>query len=236
MHNRKSIIQFSVVVVVLSVLLFYPWVPAIQRGYLSAFRACNDTLFSRYWFWGDGYVHFLDLSSKTLHADVEDITSIKLPPRLKMPELSGQQDTLMVIRNRKMGSFGMLRISGRIIGYWPTVWLLVLILAKPMTWKRRGWACLWGMGLVHVFIALRITIKLADDAFGAPGKVYALFQPSPFVADVLSRLEQILTQDPTISFVVPTFIWFLVAFTWKDLSILRQVVRGGDTPDAPTVE
>ena len=69
------------------------------------------------------------------------------------------------------------------------------------------------MALIHAFIALRLTLTLLANGFAA-AKAYALFAPSPFWRGVLTEVEGVLSDDPTVSFVVPVLIWFLVAGRW----------------------
>ena len=59
-------------------------------------------------------------------------------------------------------------------------------------------------------IALRLTLTLSANGFAAD-KPYALFAPSAFSRDMLTRVESLISDNPTVSFVVPTVIWFLVA-------------------------
>ena len=104
---------------------------------------------------------------------------------------------------------------------------LALVLAKPLSWKRKGWAVLWGLILVHLFIALRLTLTLLKSGFAAD-KGYALFELSPFWARVLARVEGVVVDNPTVSFVVATFIWFIVAFTRREWVALREGALGAN--------
>ena len=89
--------------------------------------------------------------------------------------------------------------------------LIALVVATPLSWSRRGWALLWGLLLTHVFIALRLTLTLAAGGFAVPDKAYALFHPGAFWQRILTGGQNVLSDNPTVSFVVPVFIWFLVA-------------------------
>jgi hypothetical protein len=79
-----------------------------------------------------------------------------------------------------------------------------------MPWSRRRWALFWSLVLIHVFIVLRITLTLLVNGFAADKK-YALFHPGPFWSDVLAWSESVFLADPTVSFVVPVAVWFVVA-------------------------
>ena len=131
----------------------------------------------------------------------------------------------MELRSRAApGSIGYLRTSSRYIGYSPTAIVITLILCTPIAWSRRGRAAIWGLLLVHGFIALRVSLTLAATGFGAD-KGYALFHPGPFLRGALSRAELVLSDDPTVSFVVPVFIWFLVTLRPGNWSMSHATCR-----------
>lgn len=227
MFQGKGILRFALILAIWAIVFLIPWQPVV-RGYASIFRTGNNILFTRYWFWQEGTVEFLDLHSTDLYRDIDRVTVGSLPPRFEPPKPTRVLDTLMVLRNRKVpGSFGMLRIGSRLVGYWSIAWLLALVLAKPMSWRRKGKAALWGLLWVHAFIAMRLTIKLGADGFFAVKK-YALFAPGEFSTDMLRRLVEVFLENPSVSFVVPTFIWFLVAFDRSEWSSLRQQILGTD--------
>lgn len=225
MLQFRQILKFSLVAVILTTLLLYPW-SFVDRGYARAFQAANTQLFSRFWFWSAGQAVFIDLHAKDLVQRMDDATpgDLRTVPQLPVLRPTDVLDTLVIIMNReKPGPFGQFRIGSRQLGYWPAAWLLALILAKSLPLKRKVWALLFGMLLVHAFIAFRISIKLLEGGLAVPAKKYAVFQPGEFWSDVLKRANQIFVEDPTISFVIPTLIWFLVAFTRQDWAAVRQL-------------
>jgi len=234
MLQFRQILQFSVIALILSALLLSPW-SVVERGYARAFQAANSAFFSQFWFWSAGQAAFIDLRAKDLVKRIDDVT----PGDLKNSNFrpippTDVLDTLVVIMNRNTpGPFGQFRIGSRQLGYWPAAWMLALIIAKPLILRRKLWALFFGMLLVHGFIAFRVSIKLLEGGLAVPGKKYALFQASPFGLDILKRMNQIFVEDPTISFVIPTLIWFLVAFTREDWAAVRQLAsRGDDEPEA----
>ena len=227
MFQGKAILRFALTLAICAIILLIPW-QVVVRGYASVFRMGGNILFSRFWIWPEGSVKFLDLESDRLYRDIDRVTAGTLPPTFQPPKAKGVLDTLMVLRNRETpASFGMLRIGSRLVGYWSIAWLLALLIAKPMSWRRRGKAALWGLLWVHAFIAVRLTIKLSADGFGA-AKKYALFAPGEFGTDMLRRLVEVFVENPSVTFVVPTFIWFLVAFDRSEWSSFRQQVLGVD--------
>jgi hypothetical protein len=225
MLQPKLLARFLILLTVFcSLLMLVPW-PGLKGGYSGVFRGFGNVVFARFWFWPDGRVRFLNLHSPAL---IEDIYA-ELPPgrpAFRKPQPTAVLDTLMVLKNRTTpGQIGMLRTSARSLGYWPTAFFLALVLAKPLPWKRKGWAVLWGLVLVHLFIALRLTLTLMKSGFAAD-KAYALFELSPFWTRVLARVEGVIVDNPTVSFVVATFIWFIVAFTRREWGALREGALG----------
>lgn len=183
----------------------------VDRAYAYLFRSAGNVLFTGFWFWPEGKVRFLDLHAPDQISQINEMIPGELPAGYRPLPPEGVKDTLMVLMNRSApGSIGQLRTSSR-SAYWPTAMLIALVLATPLSWSRRGWALLWGLLLTHVFIALRLTLTLAAGGFAVPDKVYALFHPGAFWQRILTGGQNVLSDNPTVSFVVPVFIWFLVA-------------------------
>ena len=200
MAPPKRLGRFTLVAVAVYAILMAPW-PGVQRGYAYAFRAVGNAVFARFWFWPDAGVRFINLVS---------LGPGDLVPGTPAIEAAGTFDTLMELRRHGVPEIGYLRTSSRYVGYGPTVVVIALVLATPLAWGRRGWALWWGMVWIHLFIVLRVTLTLTASGFAADKK-YALFNPSPFWTGVLTRAESLVSDDPTVSFVVPAFVWFLVA-------------------------
>ncbi len=206
----KQLGRFFLVVLLVYAVLMAPW-PGLQRGYAYLFRAGGNAFFSHSFWFSAGKVRFLDLHSSDLVADFNAVIPGKLPPGFEPPGLQGVKDTLMVLMNRRVpASIGQLRTSSRYVGYGPTAVLIALVVATSLPWSRRGWALLWGWLLIQVFIAFRLTLTLTANGFAAE-KDYALFHPNDFWRGVLTRVESIFSDDPTVSFVVPAVVWLLVA-------------------------
>ncbi len=191
--------------------LMAPW-PGLQRGYAYLFRSGGNILFARFWFWPEAGVRFLDPTS---------LKPGDLAPGTPTIQATGTLDTLMELRTRGAPQVGYLRVSSRYVGYGPTVVVIALVLATPLGLWRRGRALFWGLLWIHVFIALRLTLTLTVGGFAADKK-YALFDPSPFLSGFLTRAESLFSDDPTVSFVVPTVIWFLVALRKRESNTARH--------------
>jgi hypothetical protein len=193
--------RFMLTAVLVYAALMVPW-PGLASGYRAIFRCGGNTLFARFWFWPQAGVRFLDL----YHLKPGDLA----PGAPSLPSTDAF-DLAMELKTRGVPQVGYLRTSSRYVGYGTTALLVALIVATPIPWRRRGWALLWGLLLSHAFIALRLTLTLLAGGFAAD-KAYAIFHPGPFWRGALTRMDSVLADNPAVSFVVPTFIWFLVAF------------------------
>jgi len=230
----KLIIRFAVLVVVFYSMLMIPW-PGLERGYSGIFRAGGDAVFSRFWFWPSGNVHFLDLYSPTLVKDLAAVIGRELPPNARIAQPEGVKDTVMILMNRdKPGTIGQLRTGSRYIGYEPMAAVIALSLATPIVWRRRIWVVVWGLFWIHIFIALRLSLILAGDFF-SPAKKYALTHASPFWLRSLGRAEEVFSDNPTATLVVAVFIWLIAVvglFGWSAWRSKPAVSAGGSSSPA----
>lgn len=170
-------------------LLIVPW-PGLNPGYLAAFRAGGNLLFGS--FGPSGTVRFVDESP------LQDSWSTKL-----------------TFKNRLSGRGGGVFYKTR-HGYLATALVLALILATPVSLRRKGWAILWGLFLANAFVALRIFLGLLA-LFSSPGDPMAMFSFSPFWKDALQLAVRTLIVPPELTFVAPVFIWIVVTLRKGDL-------------------
>ena len=68
-------------------------------------------------------------------------------------------------------------LSSRYIGYAPTTFLLALILATPLTWRRRLIALFWGLVLTHAWIAFSMLLLIVHGY--SRGDVVSIFATVP---------------------------------------------------------
>lgn len=240
MLERRLLIRFFVSLTVSAAIfvVLLPSFESVRVGYRAVFRAFGNVALARFWVWPEGNVAFLDLYSDNLQEDIsrEVLTRPPLPKGFvaqnkRSLSPTNAFDTLLMMNNRKKDGYGFLQTSAMLLGYWPTAMLLSLLIAKPLPWKRKGWAMLWGIIAVQFFIAFRISVYVLAKSFGVPGKTYGLVELSDFWrVTVLGKMVEIFVDNPTASFAVPVFIWFAVAFTRADWAAIREGTLGGDDP------
>jgi hypothetical protein len=225
MWAPKKIIQFVVVFTVVYgglMVLRTPLSPASE--YL--FRAGGDLAFTRYVFWQDGSVRFVALnqSQVNLRRDVALRVFGTLPYDKTILAPKGAFDTLMLLKNRaQMGDFGMLRTSARMVFYTPVAVIIALFLATPINWRRRLVGLGIGLVLVHFYIYVRLAIDLATGGWGfGSAKPYALFKLSEFWTGILTRVSEVIAENPTVYLGVSVFIWLLVSLLSGGFSAFRQ--------------
>ncbi len=190
MNRAKPLLLFFLRLVLLYGLLIYPW-PGTRQAYAACFRVGATLLFSS--FGSNGQVTF------------EPYDASKLP-----------NDVQMTLRNRAIPSAsGSAELDSRMKGYYPTAFFVALMLATPIPWARRWKKLLMGIVLVNAFVAFRLYLFLYDAFTG--NHFGALFQPSEFWESVHRELTIDLVQAPSSHFIVPLFIWIIVAVRRKDL-------------------
>lgn len=237
MLQTKALVRFFAILLLGWVVLFIlPGVfPAISRSYAAVFRSVNNVLLARFWIWPNGQVVFMDLDAPDLKAQIQAQLPRPLPPQWEPPgrDHISKKETLMVLKDRRVpGAIGLLRTSAEHLGYWPTAMFLALLIAKPLQWQRKGWALLWGMLLIHLFIAWRLSLTIAENGFALKEKQYHLFTLSDAWMARLSDAVDVFVHNPTVGFMVATVIWFLVAFTKEDWARLRALREGDDGAEA----
>jgi len=229
MLEPKQILRFAVLAVVFY--LAAMWIrPYVEDAYAAYFRGFCNAVFAGGWLHDDARARFLDLNAPDLVGDVEAATGLPLRGRYAPPEPTPEKDTLMLLIHRRVPvPFGQMKTNSRLVGYQPTVTVLALLLASSYpTWTRRWIALGVGLVLVHGFIILRLALNLLVGGF-ASGRPYSIFHPSDFGFGALDRADDILMQNPTTSWTLPVFIWFLVVLLTGALRAFRPTV---DNPEA----
>lgn len=237
MLRYSAILRFAFLVLAAYAALTMFWmIPSIQDGYGRFFRSFGDAAFSQFWFWPDARVRFLDAGSTTLTADINAVLPGKLPEGFKPPGERGEKDTLMIFLNKNVPSKpGFFRTASRLIGFAPTAVLIALCVATPVPWRRRVGVLVVGLVFVHLFILLRMTILSLKNGFADASKGFALFNPGPWMNDLLRRLDIILTDNPTFAYLASVFLWLMTLFFIEQWFALRKKpsLLSGDAPSEP---
>ncbi len=104
--------------------------------------------------------------------------------------------------------------SSHYAGYIHTVFITALILATPISFRRRVWALVLALILMHVFIAFKLLIMLISLLSNSR---LSLFVLSPFWKDVVVTTNQVVVRHLTTGFIIAFFIWILVSFRGESL-------------------
>lgn len=127
----------------------------------------------------------------------------------------GAHDIEIVLRDRRVNAEERFVGSTRLQGYRPTTFLAALILATPMPWRRRWRAMLWGLVLIHAYVALRVLTFLLW-AFGEDSAIQ-LFTLGAATQGLLNFAHWFFVVSFGGWLVVPIPIWFLLSFNADDL-------------------
>ena len=186
--------------------------PAWRAKYHDYFRAFGDKAFQQFLVWPEASIRFLNLESKEIINDIRKAAPpLTVGDSFPVPQRDKQKvkDTLMLLKNvdPKNPGLGQLRTGSRLMGYWPTIAVVILALATPWTWKRKTWLLILVFVVVHGFIAARLAIYALQGGFAVPDKTWRLLTPSQFWFDQLKKLDLVINDNPTINFIAPVLIW-----------------------------
>ena len=121
------------------------------------------------------------------------------------------------IRDKNAGLIPImqLRYGIRHCDYMYVAFMSALIVAGPISWKRRGWALFWGLILIQVFIAFRLALLVL---FAFNSKSPSMFALKPFWNSILSLFANVFAMDVFFGFAIAISIWILVSFRREDWS------------------
>ncbi|MEK6677389.1 MAG: hypothetical protein AABZ47_17270 [Planctomycetota bacterium] len=189
----RRVFVFVVLVMGLYLALIAPW-PGIGTVYLHAYRGVAGTVFQQ--FGSEGTLWFL-------------------PPEQEMSHI----DTLIVCKKQGVAQrYTVSRQDAWTTAYLPTAKVIVLILATPISWRRRGIALFFGLCTIQLFIGFRLLTVLVH-ALSEPSPVQ-LFEPGPATLGFLNGLHEHFCVSTAPVFLVPVLIWVLVTVRREDLQYL----------------
>lgn len=198
MPPHKPIVRWAVCFALIAALLLAPW-PRVSGGYANLFRAAGQRMFGK--FGSKGLVFFQPAEAADAFLDTRLIIGNRdqLKPGGRLPGAT-------------------IDLSTRTSGYVPVAFLIALILATPLPWRRRLRALGWGLLWVHGFIAALLALMIVYQYSNNPS--IGLFQLGWFWKKTVDALYQIFVGYIGALFVVPVVIWLGVMFRRGDLSII----------------
>lgn len=135
---------------------------------------------------------------------------------LAKPE--GMDDTKIFVKSRESSKWTWMKVSTRHVGYTSTAVVVGLILASPIPWSRRARALIWGLLLVHGFIALRLGVLIVYVmSLGWHETPPATLWNRSVSAGVLC-----VSTGQAFSYIGPVVIWLLVALRREDLDMIMS--------------
>ena len=166
--------------------------PVLGRVYSKFYCAGANFLFGK--FGSKGIVQFSE--SKEAGKDIE--------VRLYNSERRNKNGAIVGVKKTH---------SSRRDGYIYAAFLVALTAATPISVKRRMWVLLWGLALIHCYIALKLTLRLIVDFNREPIRLFTI---SPLWERTFYTFYQQFIANVNFGFVVAIFIWILVSFRRED--------------------
>ena len=192
MQPVKRISEFLFWCLVTYGLLLLPW-HGLMNAYRAGFRAVGNIMFHSV---GEGGSVYFE----------------------KLSDGDRVHDTTLRLTNRTNGTRGSMDIRASYVAYRPTAFLIALVLATPMPWSRRGWALLWGLVGVGLFVAFRMWLQIFDAmSNGDALSVYVL--GSTWKSALVATLK-IMDHASAMSYIAPACIWALVAVRRGDWAVI----------------
>ena len=192
MRPRRAIARFFLLLAFFYALLMVPW-PGLGYAYARVFESGAESVFGS--FGSDGVVRFVP-----------------------SPAAAGTTNTDILLWNRRTGASSRAQYSSRAVGYAPAAFLTALVLSTPLPLRRKVWAFLLGMLLLHAFIALKLLLALTH--FFSVDRPLALFTLSESWREILGGAVKLVAFMPFFSLVMPTFVWILVTFRRGDIKTM----------------
>lgn len=197
MLRLKPILIFAGWWLLIYGVMIAPW-PGAKPLYAGYFRGLGRLVFAD------------DSSRRMLDFEALDDTEHRWPPNF---------DTAMILANRDLldargnGQRFMLAVDAWQMGWTPTAFFVALTLASPIPWRRRWWALLWGMLLIHGFVLMTVGIFVWNEST----RLYLVTLP-PLWKEIANRLEAVALAPVGPSFFAAAMTWMLVAFRRQDFA------------------
>ncbi len=191
--RSRHVVAFFVRFMVIFVVLMAPW-PGLPRAYAPGYRAAGNLLFGSF-----GSAGSVDLRPSTRQ--------------------DPDRDTEFALANWETDAEYVFAGSS-LKGYKPTAFVLALILATPIPWRRRWRALLWGMVCITLYVALRTAVFLA--AVFTEDNGLAVLTLGPISKGALDYVYWVVVDSFAGWLILPLPIWALVSFRRQDWQTLRK--------------
>lgn len=180
--------------------------------FLLRFLGLYAVLMTAWWLVGGVFIQTYASGSEFLYGHVGDGGSVKMQ---RLAEPMGDFDTGVELTSTDQPkTIGQMELSLWNLAYKPTVILLALVLASPVSWSQRGQGLLIGLVILQWFVMFRIGMTLWQE-FAMPGPLQTLYWSETW-ASWMRQLRVILVDTPASFFVVPIFIWLVATFRRED--------------------
>ena len=193
--RSRHVVGFFVRFMAIFVVLTAPW-PGLPQAYAPAYRAAGNLLFAS--FGADG--------------------TVELRPSTRDDP---DRDTEFALANWQTDAESVF-VGSSLKGYKPTAFVLALILATPIPWRRRWRALLWGTVCITVYAALRTTVFLV--AVFSEDNDLAVLTLGPISKTALDYIYWVVVDSFAGWLILPLPIWALVSFRRQDWQTL---LKGG---------
>lgn len=199
--------------------------PPRQLASRFALLAVYAIAFVLIWPWvGDGYGRAFRAGTMEMCRTLSTSWDVKLEP---IEHATAHSDSELTLTNRSSRTSASGPLSSRYIGYAPTTFLVALILATPLPWRRRLTALFWGLVLTHAWIALSMLLLVVHGY--SRGDVVSIFDVSRFTRIALAFMREALVKAPVVKYTVPAVIWILVSFRRSDWATMFGATKTDDS-------
>jgi len=179
------------------------------------------------WFWvGPGYAEIFRAAGNSLVGLGTDGNTWYAP----FEEAGQSRDTELILRDPVARQQRTVHLSSRRLGYLPTVFLISLVLAYPLSRSRRWRALLWSMAWIHVWIVC--IFVLYPVAYGDLSLTTNGTSQSNHTGTLQYVLGWVISGSSVGWMLIPLLIWSLVCFQPADWVALTGT-NSTNQPDKP---